>query len=435
MERTKSPIIPDREKPGRNLNIAVIGAGISGLVTAYVLGQRHNVTVFESADYAGGHANTVSVRDETHQLNIDTGFIVFNESNYPLLCRLFSALNVQSTQSNMSFSVVCEKSKREYNGENLNSLFAQRSNVFRTDFWRMLIDILRFNRTVSRFGTKTLAGDLTVGQYVSQQGYSSNFIDQYLVPLGSSLWSCSSQQFKSFPIRFVVEFLENHGMLKLANRPTWLTVTGGSQQYVKKITNRIGGKLFTETAARKIYRQPRSIEVELANGYRQTFDEVVLATHADTSLQLLASPDDIERETLEAFPYQDNHVCLHTDTRVLPNRKPAWASWNYRIPANDLDPVSVTYNMNRLQALDVATTYCVSLNQIRNIAPEKIIQRITYRHPVFGGSRDIAQRNHQHLIRKNRISYCGAYWGNGFHEDGIRSSLTVAKAFDIEPPF
>jgi predicted NAD/FAD-binding protein len=175
--------------------------------------------------------------------------------------------------------------------------------------------------------------------------------------------------------------------------------------------------------------------VELTNGHRQTFDEVILATHADTSLQLLAGPDDIERETLESFPYQDNHVCLHTDTRVLPNRKPAWASWNYRIPANDLDPVSVSYNMNRLQALDVTTTYCVSLNQIRNIAPEKIIQRMTYRHPVFGGCRDTAQSNHQHLIRKNRISYCGAYWGHGFHEDGIRSGLTVAKAFDTEPPF
>ena len=416
------------------MNLAVVGAGISGLATAYVLGRRHAVTVFEAECDAGGHANTATVIEGSRRLNIDTGFIVYNETNYPMFCRLLADLHVNGQPSDMSFSVVCEKTGLEYCGTSLNTLFAQRLNLLSPKFWRMLIDILRFN--ASRPSPDDLSrADLTVAQYVSSKGYSRAFVENYLVPLGSSLWSCSSHQFRSFPISFVVEFLENHGMLRVMGRPQWLTVNGGSQAYVREMSSRLGGDLVNGTPVRKLYRRPKGVDVELTNGHTHRFDEVILATHADTSLDLVADPDDLEAETLACFPYQDNHICLHTDTRVLPARKPAWASWNYRIPPDHSGNVSISYNMNRLQSLDAEKTYCVSLNQFTHIAPEHVIRQIKYRHPVFSFVRNDAQSYHQQMLRRNRLSYCGAYWGHGFHEDGIRSGLAVATAFDIDPQF
>ena len=415
--------------------IAVIGAGVSGLVAAYVLGQRHQVTVFEEKALPGGHAHTALLEDQGRKLAIDTGFIVFNTLNYPLLCRLFDMLDVRSHASDMSFSVHCEQSGFEYNGANLNKIFSQRHNLFRPAVWRMLLDILRFNKEARCRLNQTLSDDVTVGDFLSREHYSDSFLQRYLLPLGASIWSCDTAGFRRFPIRFVIEFLNNHSLLQLGGRPQWRTVTGSSRKYVEKLQNHLGERLRLGTSVHRVERQPHSVVVHWNNGQRETFDEVVMATHADTSMRTVADLDEEEIDVLGYFPYQENQACLHTDTRVLPKRKRTWASWNYRIPATDQQAVSVTYNINLLQGIDTPRTYCVSLNQNDSIDARQVIRSMRYRHPLFLPGRDIAQRNHAALLRRRGISYCGAYWGYGFHEDGVRSALSVCDAFEVEAPF
>ncbi len=414
------------------MKIGIIGTGISGLSCAHLLQHDHDITLFESNSYAGGHTNTIEVSDNGKILNVDTGFIVYNQKNYPNLCKLFDALDIKGRNSDMSFSVINEKSGLEYNGSGLNKLFCQRRNLINPGFWRMLRDIIKFHNQALGLLDNNLDDKTTVSEFVSQHYYSDEFTHEYLIPLGASLWSAPAGQFLEYPMRFVIEFLDNHCMLQVGNRPIWKTVIGGSNTYVKKLLQDFNGQLRLNAKVNRVARRKDHIELVMEEGRTEQFDEVIMASHADQSLQLVEQPDSVEKDLLGMFPYQYNEAILHHDSSILPTNKNAWASWNYRIPSKHSKHVTVTYNMNMLQGLDSEKTYCVSLNQSSGIDDAKIIKRIQYHHPVFQPGRADAQASHYHLIRRDGISYCGAYWGYGFHEDGIKSALAVCSAYGKE---
>jgi predicted NAD/FAD-binding protein len=361
---------------------------------------------------------------------VDTGFIVFNQPNYPNLCRLFDELGVESRDSDMSFSVRCERSGIEYNGSDINSLFVQRANLLRPSHWRMLIDILRFNREAPAHVRAGMDDSVTVNGYLAKHHFGQAFCRRYLLPLGASLWSCSAAQFGTFPMRFVIEFLLNHRMLQVEGRPVWKTLRGGSREYVRRLVSRLKAQIHLQTPVARVRRAGPGVELWLENGNTERFDEVVMACHADQSLALVTEADGLEHDVLVRFPYQPNEVVLHTDIRLLPTRTGAWASWNYRIPRRARSNVSVTYNMNMLQGIESDRSYCVSLNPVAEIEASKVIRRIRYEHPLFTPGRSAAQSHHGELVRRRGVSYCGAYWGYGFHEDGVRSALSVCAAFD-----
>lgn len=414
------------------MKIAIIGSGISGLAAAHVLHRKHDIDVYEANHYIGGHTNTIEVSDSGRTIPVDTGFIVFNEHNYPNLCSLFQGLGVESRLSDMSFSVRCQRTGMEYNGSNLDKIFCQRRNLLRPGFWKMLTDILKFHAQAPKALAHQIDDHVTVNEFADSNQYSRQFIEYYLVPLGASLWSCPAERFRQFPMRFVLEFLNNHCMLQVGERPQWRTVVGGSYQYVKVLTKPFQDRIHLDTPVTQVQRHNGRVSVTLKNGSEQSYDEVIMATHADQSLNLVADMDDEEKSILEHFPYQDNEAVLHTDTSVLPVQNKAWASWNYLIPAQSRKHVAVTYNMNILQGIKSDRTYCVSLNMTDQIDPGHIIKRIQYHHPVFRTGRDDAQLQHPGMIQRRGISYCGAYWGYGFHEDGVRSGLAVCNAFNME---
>ena len=310
------------------MNIAIIGSGISGLTAAHVLSKKHKITLFEAGDYLGGHTNTVDVREGERTIPVDTGFIVFNQPNYPNLCRLFESLGVESRESNMSFSVRCDRSGIEYNGSDIDSLFAQRANLLRASHWRMLTDILRFNRDAPMHIRTGLDDSITVNAYLSAHRFSDAFAQRYLLPLGASLWSCSAAQFSTFPVRFVIEFLLNHRMLQVEGRPVWKTVRGGSRDYVHRLVSRMNAEIRLKTPVVAVRRAGRGIEVRLEHGRTEQFDEVILACHADQSLRLVEDADGLEHDVLARFPYQPNEVVLHTDISLLPRNRRCWSSWS-----------------------------------------------------------------------------------------------------------
>ncbi len=414
------------------MRIGIIGAGIAGMTTAYYLSRKHDISVFEAGDYVGGHANTAIVNEPKRKLPVDTGFIVFNQQNYPTLCRLFDQLGVESINTDMSFSVHCEQSKLEYNGTSLNKMFVQRRNIFNRSFLMMIKDIMRFHKEAIIDLKEGLDDKITVEDYAKKRHYSDAFIEHYLVPLGASLWSSPADRFRQFPMLFVIEFLNNHCMLQVNDRPQWKTVKGGSRQYVSLLTRSFSDRIQLNQPVNQVIRHNNSVDVMTKDNVRHEFDEVILCCHSDQALHLMNNADDREIELLEQFHYQQNEAVLHTDINLLPNNNSAWASWNYRIPSGQRDHVSVTYNMNMLQSIDSENTYCVSLNQTRQIDKNKIIKRIVYHHPQFSPGRSSAQSNHHELIRRDRVSYCGAYWGYGFHEDGAASAIRVCDAYDVE---
>lgn len=411
------------------MRIAIIGSGVSGLTAARGLHSRHDITVFEAASYVGGHVNTIDIDlgDERHA--IDTGFIVFNETNYPNFTQLLKDLNVASKPTSMSFSVRCDQTGLEYNGTSINGLFAQRTNFLRPRFYKMVRDILRFNREASKLLTGS-GDDISVADYLAANRYGEAFAEKYLIPLGSSLWSCPAGTFRNFPIRFVVEFLSNHAMMQVDGRPTWRVVEGGSQRYVEKLIVPFDDRIRLNTPVKSVQRHADRVRIVDASGAAGDFDHVVFACHSDQALQLLEAPTTKEIELLTAFPYQRNEAVLHMDASVLPKHKLAWAAWNYHIRRDDAEQAAVTYNMNILQGIRSRRVFNVTLNDDDGIEPGLIIRRIIYEHPIFTDRRSEAQQRHGELIGPNRTSYCGAYWGYGFHEDGVRSGLAVSGALD-----
>ncbi len=412
--------------------LAIIGTGIAGLVCAHRLQRDYDLTVFEAADYIGGHTHTVDVSLGGRDYAIDTGFIVFNELNYPRFTRLLDELDVASHESSMSFSVRCDRTGVEYKGSSLNTLFAQRRNLLRPSFHRMVRDILRFNREAPdllRHDDDTL----TVSAYRDRASYSPRFVEHYLVPLGAAIWSCPPGRFRSFPMRFVVEFLQQHMMLALRGRPTWRVVSSGSRRYVEALTRPFRDRIRLGTPVRNLRRLGSEVLLSTRAGDVESFDHVIVACHSDQALGLLENPTPRERDILGAIPYQANDVVLHTDVSVLPRRRRAWAAWNYHVPARAGGPATITYNMNILQGLRAPETICVTLNETASIDPRRVIARFTYDHPVFTSGRDAAQRRHAELIDCDGLSFCGAYWGYGFHEDGVRSAWAVCDALSKAP--
>ncbi|MCH2201491.1 MAG: FAD-dependent oxidoreductase [Fuerstiella sp.] len=411
------------------MRIAVIGSGISGLVCARLLTREHQVSVFEADTRIGGHSNTVSVsmNGRTHQ--IDTGFIVYNNRTYPVFSGILRDLGVKTSPTSMSFSVRCDRTGLEYNGTSLNGIFAQRQNLVRPMFLRMLRDIHRFNREGPK-DCQSVSSELTVGAYLNERGYSRQFAQQYLLPMGAAIWSCPCEDFAQFPVRFILEFYVHHGLLSLNNRPVWRVIQGGSQEYVRRLAAPFEHQIHINCPVLSVDRAVDHVTVCHRNG-QDKFDEIVFACHSDQALGILNDADKLETELLSAFPYSTNTAVLHTDEAVLPVSKRAWASWNYHIPRQNSVRPAVTYNMNILQHIQSPHTFCVTLNEPESIDPEKILAEFCYSHPLFTTRRTSAQQRHTKVIRRRRTSFCGAYWGNGFHEDGVLSALAVSRQFGI----
>ncbi|MBU2294590.1 MAG: FAD-dependent oxidoreductase [Gammaproteobacteria bacterium] len=411
------------------MKIAIIGSGIAGLTSAYLLNRNHDITVFEAGDWIGGHTHTVDVQVAGQSYAVDTGFIVFNDWTYPNFIRLLSQLGVGFKATEMSFSVSDPVSGVEYNGHNLNSLFAQRRNLLSPKFWGMVRDILRFNReALNDLNQQRIASDMTLGDYLKANGYSERFIQHYIVPMGAAIWSMSLNDMLGFPLQFFVRFFKNHGLLSVSDRPQWCVVEGGSSSYVAPLTESFKQHIRLNCAVTRVERDADGVTVHSAAG-SERFDKVIFACHSDQALALLAEPTRIEKEILGALPYADNDVVLHTDTRLLPQRPLAWASWNYRLGGPVDQPAAVTYDMNILQGIQSDTTFCVSLNQTDAIDPSKILARYTYAHPQYSLAGMAAQARWEELLGANHSYFCGAYWANGFHEDGVVSALRVAREF------
>jgi len=410
-----------------NARIAIVGTGVSGLVAAHALQPAYDVSVFEANGYAGGHTNTVRVVTEDAEHDVDTGFIVFNDRNYPNFERLLGSLGVASQPSEMSFSVSDEAGAFEYSGSSPNGLYATRRHLVSPAFQRMVADYVRLNRAAPALLAAPGEGP-SLGQWLEDQRFSSLFVDRLIVPQAAAVWSADPEQMWSFPARFMLEFFSNHGMLGLRDRPQWRTVTGGSRRYVEALTRPFRDRLRLATPVRRVERFDDRVEVTPAGGEPEAFDEVVLALHAYQALALLADATPAEHELLGAFPYQANEAVLHTDRNMLPRRRRAWASWNYHLLAQRSGRSTVTYHMNRLQSLRADREFCVTLNQTGRIDPATVIRTIQYAHPVYTAAGVAAQRRHAEISGRNRTHYCGAYWGSGFHEDGVVSGLRVAES-------
>jgi predicted NAD/FAD-binding protein len=396
----------------------------------------HSIHLFEKEDRIGGHTHTHLIQTPSGTHSVDTGFIVFNDWTYPNFIKLMDSLGVKHQDSDMSFSVRVEKNGLEYNGTSLNSLFAQRSNLFKPSFHRMIRDILRFNRE-SPLLLEAGHPDqtLSLSEYLKKHGYRDEFRNHYLIPMGAAIWSASKSQMESMPIEFFVRFFKNHGMLSVDERPVWRVIRGGSSSYLAPLTApfREGIKLSTEVIS--IRRSKEACELEYRAGgsqHQEQFDHVVLACHSNQALELLSDPTLREKEILGAIHYQPNSVILHTDTSVLPKRKLAWASWNYFLPEETKGPVAVTYIMNILQSIRARETFCVSLNMDSRIDPSKILKKMTYDHPVFTDEATRAQGRWHEISGVNRTHFAGAYWSFGFHEDGVKSGVRVAKSFGVD---
>ena len=404
-----------------------MGAGVSGLVCAHLLHEHHEVTVFEANDYAGGHTNTVRVdtADETHQ--VDTGFIVLNDRTYPKFERVLAGLGVRTQPSDMSFSV-SDGADFEYNGSSLNGLFARRSNLARPSFHRMVRDLLRFNREAPRLVGLNGSGP-SLAQFLDDGAYSPEFVNRLIVPQASAVWSADPARMSEFPASMLAEFFANHGMFGLSGRPNWLTIEGGSARYVEAITRPFADRLHLSTPIRRVVRHPDWVELTPAGREAQRFDEVILATHSNQALAMLTEPTQAEAEVLGAIPYQPNEVALHTDRSLLPNRRRAWASWNFHLDGQPSDRSTVTYHMNRLQSLRSTAEFCVTLNRTDDIDPDSVIRVLRYDHPLYTPAGLAAQRRWDEVSGVGRTHYCGAYWGYGFHEDGVASALRVCARF------
>lgn len=415
------------------MKIAVIGSGISGLTCAWLLQRQHEVTVFERDARIGGHTATKVIEHQGERLAIDTGFIVYNDWTYPNFIRLMKELGVESQPTDMSFSVSCAHSGLEYSGSTLTSLFAQKRNLLRPAFLKMLRDIVRFNRdSVADLESGSLLENTTLGEYLRHKGYSPMLASHYLIPMGSAIWSSTLQEMLDFPLLFFVRFFKNHGLLSVTNRPQWRVLKGGSRAYLAPLTRTLDHRIRTNARIQQVRRLADSVVLVFEDGSEERFDQVVLACHSDQALALLAQPSVEENAILGAIPYRENQVVLHTDTGLLPARKRAWAAWNYHLGEDPHRPAALSYNMNILQRLSSNTTFVVTLNESDKLAPEKILGEYRYAHPTFTLEGMRAQERWGEINGVNRTWYCGAYWRNGFHEDGCSSGIRVAKALGVD---
>ena len=410
------------------MKVAVIGSGISGLACAHYLSDEHEVWVYEAAGKIGGHTATVDVKLGTRHYAIDTGFIVFNDWTYPNFIALMDELGVVSKPTAMGFSVRDPESGLEYSGSNLDTLFAQRRNLVSLAFIGMVRDILRFNReAVVDLDSGRIADDETLGAYLIRRGYTEKFKRQYLAAMGSAIWSADCDTILDFPVTFFLRFFRNHGLLSVKDRPQWRVIEGGSREYLRPLCARFSERISVGNAVTSVARgADKTVTLVMADGQRLNFDQVVFATHSDQALALLEEPSALEKDILGAIPYQTNDVVLHTDVRMLPRKTKTWSSWNYTLGERKNRAI-VTYNMNILQGIQAPETFCVTLNNTAAINPHKVIGRFTYDHPVFSLEGCAAQQRWDQINGVASTWYCGAYWQNGFHEDGVVSALRVAS--------
>ena len=411
------------------MKVAIIGSGIAGNVVAHHLHAAHDITVFEAAGHIGGHTHTHTVELDGERHAIDTGFIVYNDWTYPNFSALLNELGVESQPSAMSFSVRNEASGLEYNGTTLNTLFAQRRNLLRPSFHRMVRDILRFNHIAPEL--LEAANEICLGDYLAAGKYSPQFINNYLIPMGAAIWSTDPTRMLSFPARYFVQFFHNHGMLSVDKRLQWRAIRGGSARYVEKLTAPFRQRIHLNCPVESVRRLPNGILIKPRGTDTERYDQVFFTCHSDQALALLADASPLEKSILGAIPYQENEAVLHTDTTLLPRTRRAWAAWNYHvIEGTDAARAILTYNMNILQTLKSRHTFCVTLNRTAHIAPRKIIKRITYHHPLYTLAGVAAQARQSEINGVNRSYFCGAYWRFGFHEDGVVSALNALKHFE-----
>ena len=410
------------------MRVAVIGTGIAGMVAAYLLSQEHDLVIFEANDYIGGHTNTIPVSQAGRTYLLDTGFLVFNETTYPNFVKLLRHLQVPWQPANMSFAVQDAASGLEFGFRSLSGVFAQPQNLWRPAFLRMLWDIWRFRRKSVK-----LARDehyqVSLGEYLAGAGYSQAFARHFLIPLGSALWSADPEGLSDFPARYLAEFFQRHRFLYLHKKVKWQVIQGGSRNYVEPLTRPFRDRVRLNSPVEWVKRDAGGVEVKALGMEIEQFDRVVIATHSDQALGLLADPSEQEREILGAFPYQHNSTVLHTDASLLPRRRAAWASWNYYLPPGPRARATLTYHLNRLQSLVAPLEYCLSLNRDRDIDPVKIIRKITYHHPRYQLKAPLVQKRWPEINGVNHTYYCGAYWGFGFHEDGVVSAHKVCREF------
>jgi predicted NAD/FAD-binding protein len=413
--------------------IAIVGTGVSGLTCAYLLNRNHDITVYEANDYIGGHTATKQIEDNGQTHHIDTGFIVFNDWTYPNFIKLITKLGVDFQPTEMSFSVTSKPANLEYNGNNLNSLFAQRRNILRPRFWRIVRDILKFNKACKQMvADNTDTSTLTLQDVIEELKLSDDFARYYILPMCAAIWSSSLKQTRRFPLTFFLQFFNNHGLLNITDRPQWYTIKGGSSQYIEPLIAEFKTKIKLSCGVVSVVRQEDQWKVVDSQNNSALYDEVVFACHSDQALKMLDEPSDAHKTVLGNIPYASNDVVMHKDVGQLPKRKLAWASWNYRLKedtSEEMRPASVTYNMNILQRLSVPNTYCVTLNNTDEITPASILGRYDYAHPQYSAEMVAAQQQRNKICGVDNLHFCGAYWYNGFHEDGVRSALDVCERF------
>jgi predicted NAD/FAD-binding protein len=411
-------------------HIAIIGSGISGLTAAYLLSKKNHVTVFEKNDRIGGHTATVDIEKNGQSFAIDTGFIVFNDKTYPNFLALLSEIGIGKKATEMSFSVHNCQTGMEYNGHNLNTLFAQRRNLFRPKFWGLVKEILRFNKQCKAiFDSKNYQAGMTLGKFLTKNNFSDFFAEHYILPMGAAIWSSSLSQMEDFEFRFFVQFFHNHGLLNIADRPQWYVIPKGSRSYLKPLCQPFENNIKLNADISGITRSDNKVHLHFNQAPSESFDDVVIACHSDEALALLNDATEDEAAILSAMPYSENSVILHTDKTLLPKREKAWASWNYQLSQDRSKAASVTYNMNILQGIESENTFCVTLNQKEDIDPNLILREFTYHHPIFSSESIQAQQQRDKICGINQTHFAGAYWHSGFHEDGVRSAVEVAKRF------
>ena len=411
----------------KKLKIAIVGSGISGSTAAYLLSESHDITVYEKNDYMGGHVNTVDVDVDGKKFAIDTGFIVFNDKTYPNFMKLLHDIGQETQNSTMSFSVKNENINLEYNGSSLNGLFSQRANIFRPSFLRMIRDIIRFNK--NRYSSENKNLSISIDEFLEKNNYSNDFTNNYLLPMASSIWSAKQDEILNMPVRFLLRFFDNHGLLQLKDRPQWMVIKGGSKEYLKKLSKKYMSKVHLSSRVTAIYRNDDFVEIDLDNGSKAKFDYVFIATHSDQALKILNNPSQDEINILSKIRYQENVATLHTDSSFMPKSKRCWASWNYYVSGGNSKRVNLTYCMNILQDLTSKTNFLVTLNDDGRIDRKKTIKTFNYHHPIFDNAAVKAQKEFPKINGSNRTFYVGAYWGNGFHEDGVQSAINAHTVF------